>query len=150
MIATSGSLGRFHALCAVSFEDGALYALHARCFKFAAERDRFSFSSASDLCLKQMAGSACFLARFLQRFPRLRAAELPRNGEDQAKELFTNFLKIWVSALGPLFATSCLCECLLKECASRQEKPSHCNENSAPANTHIRDLAGNLLCRSSR
>jgi hypothetical protein len=35
--------------------------------------------------LNPMAGSASFLARFLQRFPRVRASEDTRNGEDQAK-----------------------------------------------------------------
>src|SRR5271165_6097278 len=58
-----------------------------------------------------------------------------RKGENDIQET----VQFWVSRLGLMFAMSCLCERLLKACASRQEKPPLCNENSAPAHAHICD-----------
>jgi hypothetical protein len=51
------------------------------------------------------------------------------------------FLKMDASELRLMFAISCHCECLLKACASRQEKPSFCNKNCASPNADIRDIA---------
>ena len=39
-----------------------------------------------------------------------------------------------------MFAATWDCECLLKECASRQEKSPSCNQNCASRDAYIRDL----------
>ena len=104
------------------------------------KRNYFCFSSVFNLSAKLMAGSACFPARPLQCFPRLRASAYARNGERKENEKSAKRQKFCVSRLGLMFAICCQDECLLKACASRQEKTPACNENSAPPNTHIRDL----------
>jgi len=47
---------------------------------------------------------------------------------------------IWGDELRLMFAVTWDCECLLKECASRQEKPPSCHQNCASTYAHIRDL----------
>ena len=49
--------------------------------------------------------------------------------------------------LGLTQSATCNDECLLKACASRQEKPSFCHKNGAARHAHIGDSSRLPLCR---
>lgn len=76
----------------------------------------------------------------LATFPRLRGETQERNGKEKAKTGSGKLVKQSVFGLRPLLAISCLCEYLLKECVSRQEKLPFCHKNSATTDAYIRDF----------